>query len=179
MSPIDPIKPVALDWWSGIPFWIGLASAAGAAFAKYGPMALDMYLKFSADRREHKRLEQQPAKPAALPEAADEPPTQREPAAERPASPPRAPAHSLSEVPSRAELDARLADLRSEVLREVAEERAEREKLAERLDRLGRAFERLKATVLRGIKDFAERLAKLEGWLDGWINGGGPGSRRR
>lgn len=171
MSPIDEIKPVALDSYGWFPFWLAVTSAAGAAFMKYGPMAVDLWLKVSADRREHKKLDaqRQPA-PAALPEA-EAPPTQREAA--------RPPAASLPDVPSRAELDARLADMRSEYLREVAEAKAETRQLAERLDRLVRAFERLKSAVLRGIKDFAERLAKLEGWLDGWINGGGPGSRRR
>jgi hypothetical protein len=182
VSPIEPLKPIAQDSYGWFPFWLAVTSAAGAVVAKYGPLVVDMYLKISADRRESRKLERQHpvAPPPALPEATDEPATQREPAALRPAQAQRAPAPSIpGDVPSRAEVDARIADLRAEVLREVAEAKAETTRLAERLDRLARAFERLKATVLRGIKDFAERLAKLEGWLDGWINGGGPGSRRR
>lgn len=175
VSPIEPLTPVALDPYSGPPFWLGLAAAAGAAFAKYGPMAVDMYLRLAADRRADKKL-QPPAAPATEERTAEPEPLPQHVGGYRTNPNPQP---SLPDTPSRSEIDTRLGELRAELLREVAEAKAETLRLAERLDRLARAFERLKATVLRGIKDFAERLAKLEGWLDGWINGGGPGSRRR
>lgn len=180
MNPIDEIKPVALDSYGWFPFWLAVTSAAGAAFMKYGPMAVDLWLKVSADRREHKKLDaqRQTASPA-LPDA-EAPPTQREPAP----LPPHVVGHrasaqpSIPDVPSRAEVDARIADLRAEMLREVGEAKAEAKDARRFAERAQRGLERLKGIVDRGLREIVERLATLEGWIRGTIEGG-PGSRRR
>ncbi|XXX79183.1 hypothetical protein WMF30_10455 [Sorangium sp. So ce134] len=188
--------------------WAIITTAASGAVA--GTIKLvEVGLRVSKDIRAHRLQKATLALQAAAKRSADsEPPTSEEPTSDTaPATSPRAAAgarraeragrNSLPSVPEgvawRAEVDTRLADLRAEIdarlehvrteaLREVGEAKADARAAQRHAERAHRLATKLKDIVERWMREIAERLATLEGWMDGWLHrggGAGPGSRRR
>ncbi|WP_438029035.1 hypothetical protein [Sorangium sp. So ce233] len=185
---LAPDHPVSgIDWPMAIPLG---ASALAAVVA-----AVDTLWK---RRIQHDGLRLAAAGKPKAP-ADSEPPPSGEPASDpapvavqpRPAAGARRAGQSsrgsLPSIPEgvawRAEVDARIADLRAEMLREVGEAKADARAAQRHAERAHRMATRLRELIERYQRDIAERLATIEGWMDGWFNrgggGAGPGSRRR
>ncbi|MGK3995083.1 hypothetical protein [Sorangium sp. So ce1024] len=169
-----------IDWPMAIPL---CASALAAVVA-----AVDTLWK---RRIQHDGLRLAASKAQAVapsdPPPSDEPSSDPAPVARPAAGARRAGQGARGSLPSvpegvawRAEVDARIADLRAEMLREVGEAKADAKEARDEVRDVRRLVESLRRSVERGMRGIIERLATLEGWLRGLRDGGaGPGSRRR
>lgn len=192
--------------------WAIITTAASGAVAgtiKLVEMGLRVSKDIRAHRAQKATLALHAAAAKESAASDSEPPPSGEPASDpaSPAPPPRpstgarrAGQSSRGSMPSipegvawRAEVDARIADLRAEIdarlehvrteaLREVGEAKADARAAQRHAERAHRMATRLRDLIERYQRDIAERLATIEGWMDGWFNrggGSGPGSRRR